>query len=52
MVIPAVTPEYKRVSHRNSRNTMRLPPPGEMMLDTPALRAEQLQVPNQTCKEP
>ena len=42
MVIPAITQEYTRVSHQNSRKTMRLPPPGEMMLDTSAMRAEQL----------
>ena len=42
MAIPGVTREYTPVSHRNWRKTMRLPPLGEMTLDTPALHAKQL----------
>ena len=49
---PPVTREYTPGSRRNSRKTMRLLPFREMRHDYPALRAEQLLVPNQTGKEP
>ena len=52
MAIPAITREYTPGSCRNSRKPMRLPLHREMRLDSPALRAEQFRVPNQTRKEP
>ena len=52
MDIPAVIQEYTPGSHRNSRETMRLPPQREMNRDSPALHAEQLRFSNQIRKEP
>ena len=52
MSIPIVTREYPPGSCCNSRKTMRLPPQRGTTPDSPALRAEQFQVPNQTRKEP
>ena len=49
---PAVTREHTPGSHRNSRKTMRLAARGEMRPDSPALRAEQRLVPNQTRQDP
>ena len=51
MANPAITREHTPGSHRNSRKTIRLAAPGEMRPDSPALRAEQFLVPNQTGKE-
>ena len=45
MAIPAVTREYTQGSCRNSRNRMRHPTRWEMRLDSPALHAEQSQLP-------
>ena len=52
MVIPAVNREYTPGACLNSRNLMRLPPRRKMRPDSPALRAEEFCVPNQTRKEP
>ena len=52
MATPAITREHTPGSHSNSRKTMRLPPLREMRPDSPALRAEQFRVPQETCKEP
>ena len=52
MSTPKVTRECTPGSSRNSRKTMKLPPRGEMRPDSPALRAEQCLIPNQTGKEP
>ena len=51
MGIPAVSREYTPGSLRNSRKTMRLPPRREMSTVSPALRAEQFRIPNETQKE-
>ena len=50
MATPAVTRAFIPGSSRNSRKTMKLPPRFEMISDSPALRAEQCLVPNQTGK--
>ena len=52
MSTPAVTREHTPASRCNSRKTIRLPARLRMRPDTPALRAEQFLVPNQTGKEP
>ena len=52
MATPAITREHTPISRRNSRKTMRLAARLEMRPDSPALRAEQFLVPNQTGKEP
>ena len=52
MTILAVTREYTPGSCRNSINPMRHPPRQEMKPKSPALRAEQFRVHNQTRKEP
>ena len=52
MAIPAVTGEYTPGSFRNSKNPMRHHPSNEMRLGSPAVRAEQSRIPNQTHKEP
>ena len=52
MATPAITREHTSGSHRNSRKTMRLAARREMRPHSPALRAEQFLVPNQTGKEP
>ena len=52
MAIPVVTREYTPGACRNSRKFMRLPPRCKMRPDSPALRAEELRVPNQRRKEP
>ena len=49
---PAITREPTPGSRRNSRKTMRLAARCEMRPDSPALRAQQFLVPNQTGKEP
>ena len=49
---PAITRELTPGSRRNSRKTMRLTDRLEMRSDSPAMRAEQFLVPNQTGKEP
>ena len=51
MAIPAVTREYTAGSYRNLRNPIRHPPLPGMRPESPALRAEQFRVPNQTHKE-
>ena len=50
MATTAVTRECTPGFRRNSRKTMKLPPRLEMRPDSPALRAEQCLVPNQTGK--
>ena len=52
MATPAITREHTPGSSRNWRKTMRLAARWEMRPDSPALRAEQFLVTNQTCKEP
>ena len=52
MATNALTREHTPGSRRNSRKTMRLAARWEMRADSPALRAEQFLVPNQTGKEP
>ena len=52
MAFPAETREYTKGSCHNLRNPMRHPPHQEIRLVSPALRAEQSRIPNQTCKEP
>ena len=52
MATPAITREHTPVSLLNSRKNLRLAIPWEMRRDSPALRAEQFLVPNQTGKEP
>ena len=52
MAIPAVTREYTPGSCRNSTNPMRNPSRREMRPESPALRAEESRIPNQTRKEP
>ena len=52
MDIHTVTWDYTQGSCRNSTNPMRHHPRQEMRLDSPALRAEQSHIPNQTRKEP
>ena len=52
MAIPAVTREYTPGSCHNFKNPMRDPPRREVRIDSPALRAEQSRIPNQTRKEP
>ena len=47
-----ITREHTPGSRRNSRKTMRLAALLDMRPDSPALRAEQFLVPNQTRKEP
>ena len=52
MATPAITREHTTGSRHNSRKTMRIAALLEMRPDSPALRAEQFLVPNQTGKEP
>ena len=52
MATPAITLEHIPGSRRNSRKTMRLAARCEIRPDSPAKRAEQFLVPNQTGKEP
>ena len=52
MATPAITREHTPGSRRNSKKTMRLAARFEMRPNSPALRAEQFFVPNQTGKEP
>ena len=52
MATPAITGEHIPGSRRNSRKTMRLAARREIRPDSPAMRAEQFLVPNQTGKEP
>ena len=51
MDIPAVSREYTPCACHNSRKLMRLTPRGKMRPNSPALRAEEFLVPNQTRKE-
>ena len=52
MATPAITQEHTPGSRRNTRKTMRLAARSEMRPDSPALRAEQFLVSNETGKEP
>ena len=52
MATPAITREHTPGTRRNSSKTMKLATRREMRSDSPALRAEQFLVPNQTGKEP
>ena len=52
MSIPAVTQEYTAGACRNWRKFMRLLLLPKMRPDSPALKAEEFRVPNQTHKEP
>ena len=52
MSTPAVNRECYAGSHRNSRKTTKFSARCEMRPDSPALRAEQGLIPNQTGKEP
>ena len=52
MANPAITQEHSPGSRRNSRKTMRLTVHREMRPNSPALRAEQFLLTNQTGKEP
>ena len=51
MAITTLTQECTTSSHRNSRKTIRLALRHEKRPDSPALHAEQVHVPHQTCKE-